>query len=259
MVKTFQYMLKQIKPILIEIVNDKDLGDFTFSRTYITQIVEKYHDKSSTINGTTNQIIDSYFIKKDKDIFLHPIMNHFLASPNNQVNILHYGLYRYVDPYFIVIEYLFNQFSQTYGIFQKRRDSLEMQLMNTFDPELAQRSKTNNISRALSNLEECNIIEQKKDVRGKVNIIIRTGNPDPLIFYYTLLDELRVIKFPGVNEGDILTKMNITKVWFLNKTNLSKILNNLMKLDYLSFGQLTGGTINFNKTKIEKWRFYYNF
>lgn len=257
MVKTFQYMLKQIKPILIEIV--KDLDNFKINRSYITQIVEKYHNKTTIINGITTQIIDSYFIKQDKDIFIHPMMNYFLNSKNNQDNILHYGLYRYVEPYFIVIDYLYNQFSKAQGIFQKRKNTLEKQLMNAFDPELSQRSKTNNIGRALSNLEECNIIEQKKDVRGKINLIIRTGDPDPLIFYYTLLDELRESNFLGINEGYILTNMNITKVWFLNKSKLSKILNNLMKLDYLSFGQLTGGTININKAKIENWRFYYNF
>ncbi len=258
MTKTFQYMLKQIRPILIDIVKNLDFEKRNVAREDITKIVEKYQDKETTIKGIISQIINSYFISKKKEIYIHPLLEFFSESKKHQNEVLHYGLYRYVEPYFDVIEHLFNDFNKSGGIYKKRRAILELKLINTIESSLKQASKLNNVSRALLNLEDCKLIENRKDGRGNFEVLIKEYHPDSKIFFFTLLDELNTRKNPGINQGDIL-RLNVTKIWFLKNRNLSNILNQLKNMGYISFGHLTGGTININKEKIEKWRFIYDF
>ena len=255
MTKTFQYMLKQIRPILTEIVENLDFKKRNVDREDITKIVEKYQDKETTIKGIISQIINSYFISDKKEIYVHPLLEFFSESKKNQNEVLHYGLHRYVDPYFTVIEYLFNDFNKSSGIYKKRRTILELKLINTFENSLKQASKLNNVSRALLNLEECKLIENNKDGRGNIELLIKEYQPDSKIFFFTLIYELEKKRIPGINQGDIL-KLDVVKIWFLKKRNLSNILNQLKNMNYISFGHLTGGTININKEKIEKWRFF---
>lgn len=258
MTKTFQYMLKQIRPILIEIVENLDFEKKIVERETIAEIVEKYHEKKTTVTGTISQIIKSYFFVLNDEIYIHPLLETFVESEKCQNEVLHYGLYRYVEPYFDVINYLYSEFDKSSGIFKKNRDIINSRLINIFDKELTQRSKLNNIIRALGNLKECRLIEYEDDVRGKSNLIIKDYIPEIRIFFFTLLDELKEKNYPGVNQGDIL-KLNVAKIWFLKNKNLSYLLNQLRNHNYISFGHLTSGTVNINKTKIEKWRFLYNF
>jgi len=258
MTKTFQYMLKQIRPILIEIVENLDFEKRNVAKEDITKIIENYQDKETTIKGLVSQIINSYFISEKKEIYIHPLLEYFSESKKHQNEVLHYGLYRYVEPYFTIIEHLFNDFNKTSGIYKKRRAILEFKLINTLESSLKQASKLNNVSRALLNLEECKLIENRKDGRGNIEILIKEYQPDSKIFFFTLLNELKQKKIPGINQGDIL-KLDVVKVWFLKNRNLSNILNQLKNMNYISFGHLTGGTININKEKIEKWRSIYDF
>jgi len=256
--KTFQYTLNQIRPILREIVENIDFEKKIVERETIAGIVEKYHEKKLTIRGTISQIIKSYFLVLNDEIYIHPLLETFMESEKHQNEILHYGLYRYVKPYFDVIDYLYSEFDKSSGTFIKNRKIINSRLINIFDKELTQRSKLNNIDRSLSNLKECNLIDYKEDIRSKINLIIKEYIPEMRIFFFSLLDELKEKNYPGVNQGDIL-KFNVAKIYFLKNKNLSYILNQLRNHNYISFGHLTSGTVNINKTKIEKWRFLYNF
>lgn len=260
MTKTFQYMPSQIRHSLNEIVENLDFSNLTITFDIVRESVEKYQANSQDIiTGITNQILHSYFIKKNKDkYYIHPMLKFFSESTKNQNEILHYGLYRYTESYFDAIEFLYDEFDRLYGDFKQSQDLIKLKLMKVFEKTLAQKSVKNNVERALKWLTDCDFIMKKRGPTGGFNYIINEYEPNPFIFFFSLLDELKKEKYPDINESWLLKKSKIVKIWFLRKRNLSKILKMLMKSNYILFGQLTGNTINLTKSKFERWNFYYN-
>jgi len=124
-------------------------------------------------------------------------------------------------------------------------------LMNA-DINLSWSTKENYFYKSLKILKRYGLVE--KD--GIITIpkiyphVSKSSNISDEEFLFKLLKEVLQRGKPGINTGDILNKLCITKLLLLQKTELTFLLSNCFKKNYISFGHLTGGTINFNKEKI---------
>lgn len=120
--------------------------------------------------------------------------------------------------------------------------------------DLSFSTKDNYFNKSLSIMKKYGLDE--KNINGEKVITYNHKKPLVNIFYEQLMKETCELGYPSINASYILNKNKVHKLLLMDHLDVNDSLYNLMTDNYLSFGQLTGMTINWDNAHFKS---HFNF